>query len=378
MFNPSSRANEVAQSLDETLHARDAVPLSLAIVTDDHTTAQALVAACEHMPRFDCRVRVAALRDEPAQLRAQPDEVLVVDEANAPDRRLDPARYPGSPCVAIVHASQHDDQDAGVAHAHARLLYSDLSPIALELAVRTAQQNCRALTLAQRNAEGLERAALAARDRQRRIVEEIAPIAHALEGLLDIMEADGANTGAMPGATTPTQFGLLRNWTHDLVRTVRRHQDAAGTLVGTRANMNEIVEDAVALLRTKCDGLGHTVVLSIPAEPVMVCVDPRRLQSAVRQLMESSFEREARDRRIDIVLWRSMDECRLVFVSGPPVRRGVESIDACEPPPPVRPASLADASFIGALAQLRELGAVVESSCVSAFGSSLLVSLPIA
>lgn len=236
------------------------------------------------------------------------------------------------------------------------------------------QDNSRALTTAGRTIDALERSALAAREGQRRIIEEIGPIAHALQGLLDIMIADGAE-GKGPD---PAQFGLLRGWTHDLVHAVRRHQDAAAPSAVAHADIGAIVDDAVALFRDKCDALGHTVVLSGPPEPILAPIDPRRLQGALRQLIESVFDREARDRRIDIVLWRSLEECRLAFVSGPPVRRGFETTEDGPPPPPVRPAEPADTRFMGALAQLRELGAVVETNCADALGSNLLVSLPVA
>jgi len=373
MFNQNSRASDTARTdLDPVQNSQDAIPLSVAIVTDDHATAQALVNACEFMRGFDCRLRVAALRDDPAQLRALPGEVLIIDAANAPDRRLDPERYPDSPCISLLHAAGGVG-DAELPPAHAELLFEALSPATLELAVHTARRNCRALTTARRATETVARAALAARDAQRRILEEIGPIAHALEGLLDIVRAENGESGA----ATPTQFNLLRHWTSDLVLAVGRHQDAAAAPIGAQADLSAIMEDTVALFRTKSDGLGHTVVLSNPPEPVMVSADPGRLQATVRQLLESVFDREGRDRRIDIVLWRSMDESRLALVSGPPVRRGADASEASEPPP-VRPAGLSDASFVGALAQLRELGAVVESSCASTFGSSLLVSLPVA
>jgi hypothetical protein len=222
-------------------------------------------------------------------------------------------------------------------------------------------------------AAALEKSARAAYDGHRRMVEEIGPIAHALQGLLDIM---GAEDAGFAGADS-TQFRLLRNWTRDLVRAVRRHQEATAQPLVVRADIGEIVDDAVALFRDRCDARGHTVVFSGPPEPALVRIDPQRLESAIRQLMESVFDREARDRRIDIVLWRSIEECRLAFVSGPPVRRGFETAE--DPPaPPVRSAGPADARFVGALAQLRELGAFVETNCDAAFGSSLLVSLPVA
>ncbi|MCB1540789.1 MAG: hypothetical protein KDJ25_08050 [Rhodoblastus sp.] len=372
MFNPKAVANGDVRSEIEHVHSGDARPLAIAIVTDDHTTAQALATACEFMPAFDCRVRIAALRDDPAHLRPQPDEVLILDTANARDRRLDPSRYAASPCVSVIHATEQGD-DADEPQSHATILYADLSPTALEVAVRAAQRNCRALMTARRAQEAAERSALAASDGRRRILEEIGPIAHALEGLLDIISAEENATG---GAAA-MQFGLLRNWTRDLMNTVARHQDAAAIPVGAEAELGAIVEDAVALFRCKSDGLGHTVVLSSPSEPVVVRADPRRLQTAVRQLIESVLDRETRDRRIDIVLWRSMEECRLAFVSGPPVRRGGETDEECAAPS-VRPAGLADSRFVSALAQLRELGAVVESTCATATGSNLLISLPIA
>lgn len=232
------------------------------------------------------------------------------------------------------------------------------------------QDNCRALAAAHRTIESLERSALAARESQRRIIEEIGPIAHALRGLLDVM-ASGCE------GPDPARFGLLRSWTHDLIDVVRRHQDAAAPSAVARADIGAIVDDAVALFRDKCDALGHTVILSSPPEPILAPIDTQRLQGALRQLMESVFDREARDRHIDIVLWRSLDECRLAFVSRPPVRRSFETAEDC-PPTPVRPAGLADTRFMGALAQLRELGAVVETHCADAHGSNLLVSLPVA
>ncbi|MCB1535452.1 MAG: hypothetical protein KDJ44_12190 [Rhodoblastus sp.] len=372
MFNPNASANNDARLETESAGASHATPLAIVIVTDDRTTAQALVSACELMPSYDCRVRVAALRDDPARLRAMPDEVLIVDAANAPERRLDPARYPASPCVSVVHATTSAEVDQA-ARSHAVILFDKLSPAALELAVRAAQRNCRALTIARRTLEAVERSAISARDNHRRMVEEVSPIAHALEGLLDIMGAENAANGEL----TPTQFGLLRNWTRDLVRSVARHQDASAAPVGAQADFSAIVENCVAHFRRKSEGLGHTLVLSNPQEPVVVAVDPRRLHAAIRQLTESVLDRELRDRRIDVVLWRSMDECRLAIVSGPPARRGGEANEETAPSP-VRPAGPADERFAGALAQLRQLGAVVETSCASAYGSSLLVSLPIA
>ena len=373
MFNPNARASEPARDNSfETLAAGGLIPLSVAIVSDDHATAQALVSACELIPGFACRVRVAALRDDPVHLKARPDEVLILDAANAPDRRIDPARFPASPCILLAHAACAPDESGVAPQTHASLLFADLSPASLGLAIRTAQQNWRAMTIARRTLESAQRSALTARDGQRRILEDIGPIAHALEGLLDIMSAEEAETGG----PTPTQLNLLRNWTSDLVRAVARHQDAAAITAGTHADMTMIVEDGVALFRSRCNALGHTVVLSSPSEPVMVAADPRRLRTAIVQLMESVFERETRDRRIDIVHWRSMDESRLAFVSGPPVRRGLDTAETSLPP--IHAAGPADARFISALAQLRELGAVIESSCATAFGSSLLVSLPVA
>lgn len=371
MFNPQTRASDSARPDFSASPSRDAIPLAIAIVTDDHATAQALVTACEFMPSFSCRVRVAALRDDPAQFRAAPDEVLILDAANAIGRRVDPARFPASPCLSIVHAGQ-GGAEPDEAAAHARLAFQALSPAVLELAIRSAQENCRALILARRKVEMAERAASAAREGQRRIVEEIGPIAHALEGLLDIMSAEPADS--LPN---PTQFGLLRNWTRDLLRVVNRHQDAAAVPVGGHADMTAIVEDAVALFRSKCADLGHTVVLSSPNEPVMVAADPRRLRGTVNQLMESLFDREARDRRIDIVLWRSMDECRLAVVCGARVRRGHEADDPAEAAP-LRAAGPADARFMAAMAQLRELGAAVETSRASEACSGILASLPVA
>lgn len=371
MFNPQTRASDPARPDFSTSPSRDALPLAVAIVTDDHATAQALVTACEFMPSFNCRVRVTGLRDDPAQMRATPDEVLIVDAANAPGRRIDPARYPASPCLSIVHAAANETE-AEIPASHARLLFETLSPAALELAIRSAQENCRALTLAHRKAEASERAALAAREGERRIIEEVAPIAHALEGLLDIMSAEPAES-----APNPTQSGLLRNWTRDLLRVVNRHQDSAAAPVGSHADMTAIVEDTVALFRSKCADLGHTVVLSSPNEPVLVAADPRRLRTTVTQLMESLFDREARDRRIDIVLWRSMEECRLAVVCGARVRRGHEADDPAQSAP-LRAAGPADERFMAAMAQLRELGAAVETSRASEACSGILASLPVA
>ncbi len=372
MFNPTSRASDAARHDFEKNLPREAIPLAIAIVTDDHATAQALVTACEFMPSFSCRVRVDALRDNPAPLRAAPDEVLIIDAANALDRRIDPACFPGSPCVLILHATGATSEPATSA-AHARLLFENLSPAALELAVHSAQQNCRALTLAQRRSEALEVAAIAAREGQRRILEEIGPIAHALEGLLEIVSADAESAGAEP----PAQFGLLRNWTRDLVGAVRRHQDAAAAPADMRADLGVIVDDCLALFRSKCTDLGHAVVFSNPPESVMVAANGRRLDGAVRDLLESIIEREARGRLIDVVLWRSMDQARLAIVAGPLARRGAAE-EETGLPPAVRPASAADTRFVGALARLRELGAVVETSCANLSGSSLLVSLPAA
>lgn len=232
-------------------------------------------------------------------------------------------------------------------------------------------------------ADSLEREALAAHDGKHRLIEEIAPIAHALEGLLEIMNA-GRSEAETPDAA---QFGLLRDWTRDLAHILRRHRDAMAPPAAARADMGAMLDDAVALFRDRCDSRGQTVVLSNPAEPVMVRMNPQRLQSAVCQLMESLFDREPSDRRIDIVLWRSMEECRIAFVSAPLVRRGVEASEA-PAPPPLRPAGLPDGRFIDALARLRELGAIVESHCVEshcvdshcvdASGTSLHVSLPVA
>lgn len=246
------------------------------------------------------------------------------------------------------------------------------SPDEYRPTIGAVRDNCCAPAVAGRAIQPLERSAPARCDGTRRLIEEIAPIAHALDGLLEIMNAEGAESGA----PSPAQLGLLRNWTHDLVLAVRRHQDGAAPPAATRADIGAIVDDAVALFRDSCNARGHTVVLSGPSEPILAPVDPQRLQSAIRQLMESVFEREGRDRHIDIVLWRSIGECRLAFVSRPPVPRGFETAE--ETPAPARPAGPADARFMGALAQLRELGAAVETSSGAAPGSNLLVSLPVA
>ncbi|HMN71471.1 MAG TPA: hypothetical protein PKA55_06335 [Rhodoblastus sp.] len=370
MLNPNFRAND-AVSVDASQPAHDAIPLAVLIATDDQATAQALVTACEFMTSFACRVRVAALRGDPAHLRVRPDEILIVDMANAFGRRLDPACYPASPSISVLHAP--DDRGAvEFPQTHAALRFADIAPAALELAVRVAQYNCRSTMLARRAAESAERSAVAAREAQSRAREEISPIAHALEGLLEIMSAD-ADAADAPA---PSQFRLLRNWTRDLVRAIGRYQDGTGP-VATPADVGAIVEDAVALFRPKADGLGHTVVLSTPAEPVLAPVDRQLLQTAVRQLIECALDREGSDRRIDIVLWRSMEDVRLALVSGPPVRRDPEAADECALPP-VRAAGLADADFVGALALLRELGATIESNCATTSGASLLVSLPLA
>ncbi len=355
---------------EPVLPTHDAVALAVVIATDDPANAQALVAACELMPAFACRVRVAALLGDPARLRARPDEILIVDLANTFDSRLDSSRYPASPCISIVHAA--DSHSVDLAHTHAALRFADLTPAALELAVRLAQQNCRSTMIARRAAEAAERAAIGAREAQSRALDEISPIAHALQGLLEIMSAD-ADT---PDAQAPTQFRLLQNWARDLVSAVGRHQDAVAS-ISAEADLTAIVEDAIALLKPKSDGLGQTVVFSAPGEPVLTPVDAQRLQAAVRQLIECALDREGGDRRIDIVLWRSMEDVRLALVSGPPVRRGLEAEEDCALPP-VRAAGFADAGYIGALALLRELGAVVEANCANASGASLLVSMPLA
>lgn len=362
----------VADEFDNepALPTHDSVPLSVVIATDHPANAQALVAACELMSAFACRVRVASLHGDPARLRARPDEILIVDLANAFDSRLDPSRYPASPCISIVHAA--DSHSVDLAHTHAALRFADLTPAALELAVRLAQNNCRSTMIARRAAEAAERAAVAAREAQSRALEEISPSAHALQGLLEIMSADAD----APNGQATAQFKLLQKWARDLIGAVGRHQDAVAA-ISAETDLTAIVEDAIALLKAKSDGLGHTVVFSAPGEPVLTPVDAQRLQAAVRQLIECALDREGSARRIDIVLWQSMEDVRLALVSGPPARRGLESDENCAPPP-VRAAGLPDAGYVGALALLRELGATIEAKCADASGASLLISMPLA
>lgn len=369
MFRPEAQSGALEDFTQDPGAPRSRSPLAVAIVSDDPETARALARACEAMPSFDCRLRIGALRPDIADMRPQPDEVLIYDQANAPDRQIEPGQFGAAPCVLIGHGGigSVGPFDAGTSQ-DATLNFADLSPSAMESAIRSALLRCRLLRDSRDRIEALEASLAQAREARRRAIEDVAPIARALDGLLDIMHGGGEDESKV-------HLGLLRNWTRDLVAAVERHQRALADAEGPRVDICAIVERAIAACEERGALRNQTLVLSSPAEPVMVPAETRELRATVRQLIESVLEREPADRRIDIVLWRSLEECRLAFVSGPAVRRGDK--EETQSAPRVREASGADTRFIGALTRLRDLGGVVESHSASAFGASLLVSLPV-
>ncbi|MCC0002604.1 MAG: hypothetical protein H6871_06355 [Methylobacteriaceae bacterium] len=348
-------------------------PLSIAIVSDDPATAQAIARACEAMPSFECRLRFGALRGEPTDMRELPGEVVIFDAANASDRRFDPLAFPTAPCVMAVHDSTAPAVDPDLEQRVIVFLHvGDLSPSAIEMAIRSACRLNRLLREARDATADIAREAETQRDARQRFLDEAAPIARALDGLLEMICADEASAGV-----DLARLPLLRNWTRDLVAAVDRQQCAIARASGARTDVGAAVARIVSSLERPCAERGQTIILSSPPEPIMVATAEPSLRDALRQLIESACAREPRDRRLDVVLWRSLDECRLAFVAGPAARRfgADEETDAKAA---VHEADRSDQHFMGALAALREIGGVVETSSSAAFGPAVVISLPAA
>ena len=346
----------------------DAKPaLRIALITDDPVTARALLIACEQMPSFDCRVRIGALHDDSGVV-ARDGEIAVYDTANAQDRRFDAARHPETACVALAHDLSEMD---GV-EACTTLLFADLSPTTLETAVRSAMRARDAISDMRKASIEFERRFLEARENSSRLLEDVAPSVGALDGLLKLMSA------ATPGwpAGEGSRFALIRNWTRDLAEAVDRHRQALASEYGARADLVAIVEKTLPRFEKKCAARRQTLVFSAPPAPLVAAIAPDGVNDAFRALMQSIVDREGGDRRIDVLLWRSLDECRLAIVAGPSTRRRDEAAQEQAQPPHAAPD--AEAAFSSAIQGFQALGATVNIVAKCAVGSTIMVALPAA
>lgn len=340
-------------------------PLSIALLTDDPATARALLIACEQLPSFDCRVRIGALHDDSGVV-AREGEVVIYDAANAPGRRFDPARHGETACVAIVH----DIAEAESIEASTQLLFSDVSPTMLEMALRSAMRARDAVSAMRGASIEFERRFLEARETSCHLVDDLAPIVRALDGLLELMGAESKSWPAGEGS----KFALVRNWTRDLAGVIERHRQAAIGEPGERADLCAIVEKTLPQFEKRCARRRQTLVLSAPPAPLIAAIAPSVVQKAFHTLMESIFEREGNERRIDVLLWRSLDECRLAIVAGPATRRGAETAQA----PVACAANDADTAFRAAIESFRALGATVDIVARCAIGSTIMIAMPAA
>lgn len=357
--------NQKIDSVDTADAQRDATraALSIAVFTDDPVTARAVLHACEGMHSFDCRVRIA-LRDDQADAAGRPDEVVIYDVANADDRRVDPARFAASPRIALVHdwtgvaPSPDATRPVGLIH------FVGLSPTTLEAAVRSALAAHEALGVARTAQAAADRRADRAHEARARQLDEVAAIAHALDGVLDLM---GAGAGKATG-----HFGLVRNWTRDLVALVERGRRSLAQSRAGRADLGRAVDAALRALEKECAARRQSIVLCPPPQELIAAIDEAALADAAHRLLAAVFEREGGERRFDIVLWRSLDECRLAIIAGP-VRRAPDASTA-----PIRLADAADARLAGAIAAIEDLGGRVDVTSSGASGATAVVALPIA
>ncbi|MDE2364132.1 MAG: hypothetical protein KGM42_15755 [Hyphomicrobiales bacterium] len=338
--------------------------LNVAILTDDPETARALLIACEQTPSFDCRVRIGALVDG-GGLVARAGEVVIFDMANAPERRFDPTMFPDAPCIALAH----DAGDFDGCGACVEMRFADLSPSALETALRSALRVQARLATADDMRRQLERRLEDANARAAAFVEEIAPAVCALEGVLEIMQTEGVDD---------SRFGLVSNWTRDLSALLSKRQDELSGENGARVDLCAMMDRLAPQFEKGCAARNQTLVLSAPPAPLLARADAKSLSDAVRNLLASVVEREGRDRRIEILLWRSLDEARLAIVAGPMTRRGDDNNQAASPSAAPREVTAADRAFFSALGCLREIGATVDLAAKCAVGSTIMVALPAA
>jgi len=372
MFSPDPEKSDPPDP-DSVPPPTEKLPLSVAILTDDSVTAQALLTACDALPSFDCRVRIGALRRDGHALTERPGEIVIFDTANAADHKLKATLFPTAPCIAIVHDVRVDVADLD-AHPRAVTIvhFADLSATTLEMAVRSALRAHATLATARGAAAMEARRADHERQSRLRFIDDVAPIARALDGLIEIIVADAASDAGCDCS----RLGLIDNWTKDLVATVARHQNAIAREQGDHADLCAIVEHVLPLFEARCAAQRQTLILSAPTEALFVSGFHQTLREAVQRLLASILEREGADRRIDVLLWRSLDEVRLAFVTGPSTRR-TDGDDAHAGEVSTRSlheAARVDAGFADALAMLRALDANVDVTS-SAAGATVLIAL---
>ena len=338
--------------------------LHVALLTDDPATARALLTACERLPSFDARVRLGALHEN-LELAPRPDEIVIYDPANARDRRFDPAQHPRTACVAVAY----DLRDLETAPCGGALFFADLGPTTLETAIR--------LSLRWRDRGAAAEAATLAADRARiasvRMIDDLIPMSHALEGLIELMRDDAAAASE----AHRSNLRLVDGWAKDLSRALERRRFELAGEESERTDLVGLVVEALPLFHKKATARRQTLLSSAPPAPLMARVAREPLRAAFCALVQSVIEREGKDRRIEIVLWPSLDECRLAVIAGP-ATRGAGQTTVHGASGHVHEAGDADAAFMAALENFRTLGASVDIATACATGATMMIALPAA
>ena len=354
---------ERAQGADFGQDAFERRPLPITLVASDPSTAEAFAAACAALPSYECSLRIACPSDQAGKLEERPGEIVVVDVSSAPVERLCPA----AARIALVNSATPDIPDARPDLASATLLHlADLSPTALETAVRSAWRSHAGQMIARAAAAAADSRAQRERAQRLTLVEDIAPIARALDGLVDIWGTDAQFSDGAADA----RLDQIRNWTRYIAMTMQRAEREIARKPHESADLCAIVEREAARIERGAASRSRKIVLSAPQEPLLAAACEDRLADAMRALFDSIVDREDADRRIELVLWRAAGECCLAVVLAPGAR-----CEAAADALAVRDTKATEARLADALRDLQSLGARIDISADAATGSTILIAL---
>jgi signal transduction histidine kinase/ActR/RegA family two-component response regulator len=133
----------------------------------------------------------------------------------------------------------------------------------------------------------------------------LAPLRNALEMLR--RRPEDATTRAQAHATMERQLGQLVHLVDDLLD-VGRITRGSIELRRDRVALGEILEHAIETCRPLIDGLGHHLLVRLPARSVLVHGDTTRLTQVVANLIHNAAKYTERGGRIDVELKAEGDE----------------------------------------------------------------------
>lgn len=208
-------------------------------------------------------------------------------------------------------------------------------------------------------------------DARRALLDEISPLAHGLAGLLDIL----AREETRDPDSFASRVALLRDWTGALTRSIAGARRTLAREACASVDLRRAVARALAGLEMEPFAEGKTLVVGESGDTLPVACDEVALSAAARDLVASVLEREAANRRVDVLVWRGPDDIRLAIVTGPLALRDNE---AARPAVPLHVARASDGAFQQAIADFERLGASVDVRTHATSGATVTIGLPAA